>query len=145
MAQSNTDKSLTAINPFRFPFFSAKISYPTSETISARNQVIKGMSHEDIKLVKSGISSARHERTEHLHYSAKGTVFSLFMAFESLMLDLRPKKATFVGMVLFSLICAKPFANAFECNKTIKYGEKWVNEPEVTIGPTISEALGNPF
>lgn len=145
MAQNKTDKSLTAINPFRFSFFGTKISYPTSVSISARNQVMKGMSDEDIIAVKRGISSAQHERRENLQFSAKGTVFSLFMAFESLMWDLRPRKAALVGMALFSIICAKPFANAFECKKTIKYGEKWLEDREAPMEPTRPDVPGNPF
>lgn len=137
MTQNKTDKSLTATNPFRFPFFGTKTSYPTSESISARNQVTKGMGDKDIMAVKSGVSSAQHERKEYLQSSAKGTIFSLFMAFESFMWDLNPRKAAFIGIVLFSIIGAKPFANALECKQTIKYGEKWLREREEPKGPPV--------
>lgn len=145
MAQSKTDKSLTAINPFRFPFFGTKISYTTSESALARNQVIKGVDDKDIIAVRGGVSSAQSERRDNLQFSAKGTVFSLFMAFESYMWDLRPRKAALVGLVLFSIICTKPVANAFECKKTIKYGDRWLRELEAPIEPTRSDVPGNSF
>ncbi|CDZ78941.1 hypothetical protein BN59_03256 [Legionella massiliensis] len=121
---------LNIIKSSPFTFFGMPIRQATNNTVSARNEVLKGIQDKDRETVKDGLITAYSAQDKSLIYSAKATGFSLYMGFEVFMWNLKFRNAATTSIIFLSLLCAQPLINIRECRKTIRHGESWLNDDQ---------------